>query len=355
MVNGLYIGATSEAAGKTMLSVGLGLLLKKEGINFGYMRPVGSVLEKREDAECNVDSIFLQELFGFNEPSELVSPIVLTQDFKAETLSDGHTDLLPKIHQAYEKLSQGKDLMLLGGTGSWFTGKSCGLDSISIIKNLGLKAIIVDRISTSGANNDAILTIKERLGDQMVGVILNDIPTSFLSEVTNVIKPSLEKKGLHVLGTVQRDHVLRSIEVNDLVESLGGKLITAQNHKNRRIENFLIGTMQVENFMTYFKREPNSAVIVGWDRADVQLVAIEGECPCIVITGNLFPNDIILSRADTMGVPIIMVRSDTYSVAKKMDHLLMTNKLRNKEKAKQAASLVASFLDFPRIKSLLGI
>ena len=107
--------------------------------------------------------------------------------------------------------------------------------------------------------------------------------------------------------------------------------------------------------MTYFRRQKNSAIIVGGDRADVQLVAIEGECPCLVLTGNLFPNDIILSRADTLGVPIIMVRDDTYTVAKKMESLLSRHKMRDVMKIRQGAHLVSTNLDFATIRSALGV
>ena len=113
--------------------------------------------------------------------------------------------------------------------------------------------------------------------------------------------------------------------------------------------------MQVENFMTYFRRNPNSAVIVGGDRADVQLVAIEGNCPCLVLTGNLYPNDIILSRADTLNVPIVMVRQDTYTVAKKMEALLSRHKMRDVMKIRQGAQLISSNLDFAAIREGLGV
>ena len=81
------------------------------------------------------------------------------------------------------------------------------------------------------------------------------------------------------------------------------------------VENFLIGTMQVENFMTHFRKHKNSAVIVGGDRSDVQLVALEGNCPCLVLTGNLYPNDIILTRSEVLSIPIVVVRDDTFTVA----------------------------------------
>ena len=136
---------------------------------------------------------------------------------------------------------------------------------------------------------------------------------------------------------------------------LGGRLVASQGRADGMVENFLIGTMQVENFMTYFRRNPNAAVIVGGDRADVQLVAIEGNCPCLVLTGNLYPNDIILSRADSLGVPIVMVRQDTYSIAKKMESLLNRHKMRDVMKVRQGVELINSSLDFTAIRSALGV
>jgi len=87
----------------------------------------------------------------------------------------------------------------------------------------------------------------------------------------------------------------------------------------------------------------------------VQLVALEGDCPCLVLTGNLYPNDIILTRSEVLETPIIMVREDTYSVAKKMETILSRHKLRDAIKIRQGADLVAKRLDFAAIRQGLGI
>ena len=200
-----------------------------------------------------------------------------------------------------------------------------------------------------------LISLKENLGDQLLGVVLNDIPPAFMTEISSVIRPFLERHDVPVLGVIPRDPLMGAIRARELAERLGGRLVAAQGRADSMVENFLIGTMQVENFMTYFRRQKNSAIIVGGDRADVQLVAIEGECPCLVLTGNLFPNDIILSRADTLGVPIIMVRDDTYTVAKKMESLLSRHKMRDVMKIRQGAQLVSSNLDFATIRSALGV
>jgi BioD-like phosphotransacetylase family protein len=197
--------------------------------------------------------------------------------------------------------------------------------------------------------------LKEALGDRLMGVILNDITPHFLDEAENFIAPFLDRAGVKVLGIIPRDPLMGAIKVADLAERLGGKVVSASHKAERIVESFLIGTMQVENSLTHFRRNKNAAVIVGGDRSDVQLVALEGDSPCLVLTGNLYPNDIILTRSEVLEIPIIVVRDDTFSVAKKMESILQRHKLRDIIKIKQGAQLVSSNIDFEDIKKGLGL
>ena len=354
MAKGLYIGATRAYSGKNMLSVGIGLRLQKEGLGVGYMKPVGAIPMEKEGIKGDEDAFFVQEVLNIEQPAELVTPVLETQDFKMLAFSGNGSDHMPEIAKAYQTLAKDRDVMLVSGSGHTLSGKYCRLDGIRTIRELGLKAIIVDRLLHE-VNYDVLMAIKEQLGDSMIGTVLNDIPPSFMTEIESVIRPYLERNGIPVLGIIPRDPLMGSIRAHELAERLGGRLVAAQGRADGMVENFLIGTMQVENFMTYFRRHPNSAVIVGGDRADVQLVAIEGNCPCLVLTGNLFPNDIILSRADTLNVPIVMVRQDTYTVAKKMEDLLSRHKMRDVMKIRQGTQLVSNNLDFAAIRAGLGV
>ncbi|MCL1940255.1 MAG: phosphotransacetylase family protein [Desulfovibrionaceae bacterium] len=352
MSKGLYIGSTRSYSGKNMLSVGIGLRLQKEGVNLGYMKPVGvmPVDETRGDE----DALFVQDVLNLQQPAGLVTPVLVTQDFRMRAFAGHIGDYMPEVASAYEKLCQNRDLTLVCGTGHTLSGKYCGLDGIRTVRELKLKAVIIDRLQHE-VNYDELMNIKEQLGDNMIGVVLNDIPASFMAEIDSVIRPFLERNAIPVLGVIPRDPLMGSIRAHELADGLGGRLVAAQGRADGMVENFLIGTMQVENFITYFRRNPHAAVIVGGDRADVQLVAIEGNCPCLVLTGNLYPNDIILSRADTLNVPIVMVRQDTYTVAKKMEGLLTRHKMRDVMKIRQGAQLISNNLDFAAIREALGV
>lgn len=355
MPNGLYIASTQPFAGKSMFCIGIGQRLQKEGIKFGYMKPLGNapVLSDGGIGQ-DEDAAFACEVFNIQENPDLITPVQVTQDFKMQMFNGSDKDYLPEISQAFHTLREGKETMLVSGTGHYYTGKFCGLDSFRIARELDLKVLVMDRL-TGEVQYDKLLHLKEMYGDIMLGAILNDVPAQFIPEIEAITKPFLERNDIPVYGIIQSDPLMRSIKVSDLADHLGGKIIAAQVDAVNMVESFLIGTMQVENFMTYFRRQPNSAVIVGGDRADVQLVAIEGECPCIILTGNLYPNDIILSRADTLKVPIIMVRDNTYVVAHRMEQLLNRYKMHDVKKVRQAAQLVESAVDITRLKKDLGL
>lgn len=353
----IYIGSTRPYAGKNTVAIGLGLRFQKEGFNIGYMKPIGPAPIELENGKTgDEDAIYISSVLGINDSPDLLTPITLTQDFKIRAFNgelEDSASLLGKIEEAHKTLASRHDRMIISGSGSMYSGRYCRLDAVTMIKKMNLKALVLDRVHHE-VNYDALIFIKDALGDNLAGVILNDVPPSMMPEIKNIICPFLERNSINVVGVLPQDPLLRSIRTGSLSTILGGRMIAGQKSPDRMVESFLIGTMQVENFMTYFRRANNAAVIVGGDRADVQLVAIEGNCSCLILTGNLFPNDIILSRADSLNIPIIMTREDTYSVAKKMEQMLERHKLRDDIKVRQAAQLVSDNLDFDVIAGAMN-
>ena len=351
---GIYIGSTAGYSGKNMVVMGLGLKFQKEGFTVGYMKPVGAMPVEKNGVMGDEDAYFVQDVLGISEPPGTVTPVVVTHDFKVKAFAGQCGTHMPDIVEAYQTIAAKNQVTLVAGSGSMYSGKYCGLDGINVVKTLGLKAVIIDRFLKE-IDYDGLVVHKEELGDHLLGVVLNDIPPHFVDEVENMIRPFLESKGVKVLGVIPQDPLMSAIKVADLAERLGGKVISAHSKADRVVESFLIGTMQVENFMTHFRKNKHSAVIVGGDRSDVQLVALEGDCPCLILTGNLYPNDIILTRSEVLETPIIIVREDTFSVAKKMENILSRHKLRDTVKIKQGADLVSSNLDFQYIRKGLGL
>jgi BioD-like phosphotransacetylase family protein len=353
---GVYIGSTAGYSGKNLVALALGLKFQKEGLRVGYMKPVGAVPHREGERVGDEDAFFVQRMLGLDEDPALVTPVLVTRDFTVKAFTEGHGDLMAPVRKAYAKLSADKDVMLVAGSGTFLSsGVYCGAEGTRVAGELGLKTLLIDRFSGGELRYDYILRTSRLLGEDMAGVLFNDVPDHYLPELNELIGPFLEKNGVPILGTIPSDPIMGAIKVKDLAERLSGKIVSAHAKADRVVENFLIGTMQVENFMTHFRRHKNSAIIVGGDRSDVQLVALEGSCPCLILTGKLYPNDIILTRSEVLETPIIMVREDTFTVAKKMEGILSRHKLRDALKVTHGAQLVAQHVDFERLAERTGL
>ena len=196
---GIYVGATSGYSGKNMIAMGIGLKLQKEGYRVGYMKPVGALPLEKNGVLGDADAFFVQDILGLTDDPTLVTPVVVDQDFKMKAFTGKCEDLMPRIKAAYETLGKDRDVMIVAGSGSMYSGKYCGVDGISVVKNLGIKAIIIDRY-VKELNYDYLIAMKELLGEQLAGVLLNDIPPAFKEELESLLHPFLESKGIKFLG-----------------------------------------------------------------------------------------------------------------------------------------------------------
>ena len=354
-MTGIYIGSTDAFAGKNIVLMALGLEMQRRGLRVGYMKPVGSIPKRVDDLFGDEDAMVIQELLGLETAPDILTPVIIPHNLRATTLSDD-TDALAAIQSASATISKDKDVMLVAGCGSiQYTGTHRGVDGITLSKALGLKTILIDRYRRNTLNYDAVLNIHNTLGDDLLGVLFNDVPEDFTRDADEILIPFLQKNEVDVFGSVPRDPMLNAIKASELAWRLKGKIISGNSQSQRIIQNFLIGTMQVENFMTYFRQSTNLAIIVGGDRTDLQLVAMEGGCPCLIVTGNITPNELVRARSEQLGVPVIQVSDDTYSVAKKMELILNSQKLRELVKIKRGAELVDHAFDYDMLCKKLSL
>lgn len=342
---GIYLGSPKAFAGKNLAAMSIGLQLQSEGHNVGYMKPLGERPQTIEDITGDEDAIIIQEVLGQTASPDVVTPVIIPKNLRAASLPGSH-NCMEQVTQAYASLARQHEIMLVGGLGSMHTGKHRGVDGMSVARELGLKTILVDRF-TNTLHYDAILSIKEELGDDLLGVLFNDVPEEYIRDARNILVPFLKKHDVDVFGMVPRYPLLNAIKASELAWQLGGRIVSGNAQNQRIVENFIIGTMQVENFMGYFRSKQHAATIVGGDRTDLQLVALEGNSPCLILTGNMTPSELVRSRSEQKGIPVIEVAEDTYTVAKRMERILGSQKLRELVKIREGAKLVNSVFDFP--------
>ena len=350
----LYVGSTSGYSGKSLVSMGVGLRLKKDGLRVGYFKPVGILPIKVENILTDKDAWFIYRAFELKDHIAEICPVVLTQELTVRAYLKDIRGLLRKIERSFKQLSQDKDIMIVGGSGSIYSWSVLGVSGLKVIKRLNAKVLLVVKYEGEFCV-DYILQAKKDLGDHFIGVIFNKVTHEFRQSVDDYIVPFLKRRGIDVIGILPHDPLVGSITVEELNEMLGGKVLCCHDRLNNLVERFLIGAMQVDRATEYFKMTKNNAVIVGGDRADIQLSAIESGTECLVLTGELYPSELIVSRAEQKNIPIIVIRDDTYTVAKKVERLSVRLRLRDKAKVAHGTELVMKNVNFPLLYKHLGI
>ncbi|MFI5339413.1 MAG: phosphotransacetylase family protein [Candidatus Methylomirabilales bacterium] len=350
----LFIGSTAGNSGKTLITVGLGLALKECGYKVGYVKPLGKLPITVDGKTVDADAHFLKGILNLAEPLEQICPVILTQDLVARGLRGEIPDLRSKIQQAYDTISAGKDITLIGGAGSLADGNFLGISGTRLAKEFRSPVLLID-LYTNEVCLDCILTAKESLGDRLMGVVLNRVTPQSLPEVEQMIVPFLGSKGVEVLGVLPLDRVLDAVTVRQMTEILDGKVLCGQDRLDEFVERFSVGAMDVDAALGYFRKLPNKAVITGGHRSDIQLAALETSTKCIVLTGDQMPNEIIIARAREVGVPMISVHYDTLTTVEKLEAVLGRIRIREERKVQRAREFLRDRLNYRRIVEKLGL
>jgi BioD-like phosphotransacetylase family protein len=351
----LFVGSTSGFSGKNVVCLGMAKRFINDGIKMGYFKPVGVFPVQHEGALTDEDVVFFKDALNLTDALIDLCPVVLTEGLLTRVLKGKAVGLCEKMLDAFKKVAEGKDMVLVNGLGNLHHGEFMGCAGLNFINATGAKVILTDRFEYLNLSIDGFLQAKELLGDKLVGVIVNRIDPGKMDKVRELAVPFLKEHGISVLGMMSEDPVLGAVTVGDLRETLGGDLVCGEDNLDSLVERFCIGAMNVESALRVFRRVTNKAVVTGGDRSDIQLAALETSTRCLVLTGDLYPSQQIIIRAEECGVPIIVVPLDTQTTVEKFESILGALSIRNESKVARAAELVEQTVDFDTIYSALGL
>ena len=113
----LYVGSTKEYSGKNLAVMGLGQRFLKDGLNVGYLKPFGRLPVKVEGVLTDQDAWFIHRTLALKDPVETLCPVVMTHDLMMDGFRGEFPGLDQKIMAAFDAVSKGKDVVLVGGAG----------------------------------------------------------------------------------------------------------------------------------------------------------------------------------------------------------------------------------------------
>ena len=350
----LYITSVEEYSGKTALCLALGKLYQERGLNIGYLKPFSLHPWKIGDKIADEDAAFVIDILGVHAKPWEMSPVVVTKEILRDYLtSKEKIDFMPQVLAAVEFLEKKKDLLLLEGGGSLREGYVMNLPTSKVAKELGSAILVVVKYSDDVCLLDDVLSAKFRLPDSLTGVVINRVPEHAMDFVSNIAVPYLEGEGVPILGVLPNDRELAALSVGEIIDVLDAKVLTSCRNEDSLVEALMVGAMTEDSAIRRFRKQHNKAVITGGDRTDIQLAAMETSTTCLILTGNLHPNNLIIKQAENMCVPILLVSGNTMETVEALDRIFGKTRLGQKEKLDKFLAYVKENIDLERLDKAL--
>ena len=353
----LYVCSTSHFSGKTAMCAGIGKRLLADGLSFGYMKPLSVADYRAEDLPLDEDARLITALSGQECVADLVTPTRFSvQGIEAVLLTDSEgSEHIDRLRHAYQQVSRERDVVLLEGGGSLSEGAVVDLAPAPAAQALQASVLVVLKYMSDMQMVDEALTAGSILDVFMLGVVLNVIPPERMQFVEEVIVPALLRRGVRVFAVLPQEPLLRAVSVREMTEALEGTILCAAQNQDALVENLMVGAMNVDVALNYFRTKPNKAVFTGGDRLDIQLAALETSTRCLVLTGNLPPSPVTLNRAEEVGVPVVSVKHDTLTAVEITEGCLGKTRFRHERKIQVFDRLLDEHFDFNTLFVSLGL
>ena len=348
----IFIASNSGFSGRTFISLGIAMKLIEQGYKVGFLKPIGKVPVKKGKTIYDADALFIKETLGLEDPLETISPYVQTYESQTLLFEGGLKDVRKDILEAFKTMKK-KDFVIINGAGDLFEGALVGLNALSLLNDLKAFFLMIEPWRGE-ASADVLYGASKLVGERFLGGVVNKVPPSAVNHVKETVRPYLEKKGVKIFGVFPKDRALEAVTVRQLNEILNGKVLCCEDKLDEFVENFSVGAMDVDSALAYFRRMQNKAVITGAHRSDIQLAAMETSTRCIILTGGLTTNDVVIGKAQAKGVPIISVNDDTFTTIDKIEGRMGKTSIREKHKVERVKELMDIEFDMKRFLKAVG-
>jgi BioD-like phosphotransacetylase family protein len=349
----LLIGSSEAYSGKSAAILGLAHQLKNKGVDLAYGKPIGTCLSESKADDLDEDVRFIARTLDLAENRLLPTLLLLDETTIADRING--VDQTNYVHRLQESLqAPSGDLVLLEGTGTLDEGLLFDLSLLQMAQTLNASVVLVSRYH-SGLIVEGLMTAKQRLGDRLIGVLINDVPLEQLEQVETQVKPFLEQRNIEVLGILPRSDILRSVSVGELVHQLNAEILCRPDRMELMVQSLKIGAMNVNSALEYFRKGLNMAIVTGGDRTDIQLAALETSTQCLILTGHMPPTAAVLSRAEDLEIPILSVDLDTLTTVEIIDRTFGQVRVHEPIKVQTMSQMMAASFDVDRLLAKLGM
>ena len=198
----LFITGTDTDVGKTYITAGLAITLRKMGIDVGVMKPFAAGIKQKKGFKSE-DVEILSNAAQINDPETLLNPQFFPISASPYTAWKKLKikPKIPLILSSFKKLSQNHELMLVEGMGGTMTPILKDYYVANLINDMRIPTVIVTR-SKVGTVNHTLMTVMlcQKYKIPIKGIIINNFDDGY---PINQLKKDLENlTGIKVLGSI---------------------------------------------------------------------------------------------------------------------------------------------------------
>lgn len=308
------ITSMRPSGGKTSLIIGLAKALDKK---IGYMKPFGARFIYKKKRLWDYDAALMAHIFNLDEAPEDMSigfhhsKLFYSLDEKTTTA---------KLLETLGHVSKNKDLIFVEAGKDIYFGTSVYLDAISVAKSIeGKLLIMVSGDEDTIIDDMSFLTKYIRMdGLSFIGVVINKVVN--IDDFNDIYLPRIRLMDIPVLGVIPVMPELTYVSAGYLADRMFAKVLAGESGLNRQVRNIVVGSMGVDAAMksTLFQ-DHHQVVIISGDRSDLILTSLESQVAAVILSNNIVPSSVIISKAENMGIPLLLVSTDTHETAKRID------------------------------------
>jgi len=227
-----------------------------------------------------------------------------------------------KLQDMVAALQPDHELFFIEGGRDMVFGSSVYLDPISVARATEASLLLVAS-GDHGTMADELAFLKHRLQAEdvnFVGLVVNG--ERDVTEFRDTQVPILKEMEIPLLGVLPYQPGLHEYPVAYLAENLFATVIAGEAGLQRTVRQTFVATMGLDMARKHpeFARK-DSLVIVSGDRSDIVVAALEGGVAGVMLTDDVMPGPNIVSKATSVGVPLLQVRQSTATAARRIEEL----------------------------------
>jgi phosphate acetyltransferase len=273
MTKAVFIATAEPYSGKSLVLLGLVNMLLGQARRVGYFKPIID-----HDPATETDSRLATITSYFKLALPPADTYAYTRPEALRLLETGALgELIDTVIRKFKHCEDTYDFTVVEGSDFVGAGTAIEFDAnLSIAKNLGVPVILV--VSGEGKSTaqvvSSVLTLLRNFEAREVPVLLavaNRIAPAQVEDVRELLRAQLPAEVL--LAVVPQDANLLHPTMREIQAGLGAKVLFGESGLGNQVDNYVIGAMQVPNFLNYLKE--NVLIVTPGDRGDIIVCALQ--------------------------------------------------------------------------------